>query len=211
MSGTETSITERTLLHSIVEVARSVFSATAASIFLIDHSTGELVFEAVSGEGDSELRGTRLPAGTGIAGWVAASGEPMLTDDVASTSHFSLTAAESTGYVPRSIMAAPLIRNGDCIGVIEVLDRGSRARDELQDVHLLGLLAMQGAAGLELSMRLNWMTDSGSAVNVGPHLLLLNRIADRLSAAEEPANSMVLKLLAAANELMDGSRQGGIS
>ncbi|WP_433496856.1 GAF domain-containing protein [Sphaerimonospora sp. CA-214678] len=116
-------ITERRLLQSIVEVARHVFRSAAASIFLVDETTGELVFEAVSGEGEQHLLGTRFPPGTGIAGSVAASGQPMIVDDVAETAQFAHDAAESTGYVPRSIMAAPLIRYEECIGVLEVLDR----------------------------------------------------------------------------------------
>ena len=42
-------LSQRRLLQSIVEVARSVFCAAAASVFLVDEDTGELVFEAVCG------------------------------------------------------------------------------------------------------------------------------------------------------------------
>ncbi len=75
-------ITERSLLQSIVEVARSVFSAAAASVFLLDDETDELVFEAVAGEGEDDLVGTRFPSDTGLAGWVVMSGQPLLVDDV---------------------------------------------------------------------------------------------------------------------------------
>ena len=40
---------QRRLLQSIVEVARSIFGAAAASVFLLDQDSGELVFEAVAG------------------------------------------------------------------------------------------------------------------------------------------------------------------
>ena len=42
---------QRELLQSIVDVARAIFDAKAASITLYDEETDELVFEAVSGEG----------------------------------------------------------------------------------------------------------------------------------------------------------------
>src|SRR5262249_8557301 len=42
----------RALLGAIVEVARAIFRAKASSILLLDEDTGELVFEAVSGEGE---------------------------------------------------------------------------------------------------------------------------------------------------------------
>src|SRR5262249_10154946 len=57
------------LLRSIVEVARAIFSAQRSSIFLLDEDTDELVFEALAGEEEQGLIGTRIPSGTGIAGW----------------------------------------------------------------------------------------------------------------------------------------------
>ncbi|MCD0484752.1 GAF domain-containing protein [Streptacidiphilus sp. ASG 303] len=146
--------TERRLLQSVVEVARHAFGAAASSVFLVARDTGELVFEAVAGEGDDTLVGTRFPAGTGIVGWVAASGQSMLVDDLRESPYFSNEAAESTGYVPNSIMAAPLFSEDDCIGVLEVLDRGVHGVRETADVALLDLLADQAAIGLELLTRL---------------------------------------------------------
>ncbi|MGW0854285.1 GAF domain-containing protein [Streptomyces sp. NPDC002690] len=146
---------ERRLLQSIVEVSRHAFGAAASSIFLIDPENGDLVFEAVAGEGDGQLVGTRFPAGTGIAGWVASSGQSMLVDDMRESRHFSGEAAASTGYVPDSIMAAPLFGGDDeCVGVLEVLDRDAGGTREMADVELLGLLADQAAIGLELLTRL---------------------------------------------------------
>ena len=57
----------RALLHATVEVARGIFHARAASVFLYDEATDELVFEAVAGEGSDTLIGQRLPSSTGIA------------------------------------------------------------------------------------------------------------------------------------------------
>jgi GAF domain-containing protein len=97
---------ERGLLQSVVEVARSVFSAAASSVFLVDSATGDLVFEAVSGEGEDELVGRHFPGGTGIAGWVVTSGQPMLVDDLADATEFARepqmtgTAHEHHGGVP---------------------------------------------------------------------------------------------------------------
>jgi GAF domain-containing protein len=203
-------ITERCLLQSIVEVARSVFGAAAASVFLLDQQTGELVFEAVAGEGEEQLVGTRFPGGTGLAGWVVMSGQPLLVDDVTQTPQFARDAAESTGYVPSSIMAAPLIRNGECIGVLEVLDRGSRTRGELSDVDLIGMLATEVTLGLELLVRLRWQTGSGNGSgapdNQDPGVL--RRIAERLPTAPEPVASTVSRLLATADDLLAGDSAG---
>jgi GAF domain-containing protein len=198
-------ISTRSLLQSVVEIARSVFGAAAASVFTVDSQTGDLIFEAVSGEGEDELIGRRFPGGTGIAGWVAACGQPMRADDVAENPVFSAAAAESTGYLPSSIMAAPLIADGDTIGVLEVLDAGSWPRGELGDVDLLGLLATEVTLGLDLVIRLRraaavkpaWSADEKQA-----DLGLLGRLADRLPTADRAVATAVMQLLNAADGLL---------
>lgn len=149
--------TERRLLQSVVDVARHVYRAAASSVFMVSPDTGELIFAAVAGAGQRELVGRRFRAGTGIAGWVAASGQTLIADDVEQTDQFARDAAASTGYLPASIMAAPLIADGECIGVLEVLDRHANTSTEpsreLDDLELLGLLATQAALGLALLRR----------------------------------------------------------
>jgi GAF domain-containing protein len=196
-------ITERSLLQSVVEIARSVFGAAAASVFLLDEETDELVFEAVAGEGEDHLVGTRFPSGTGLAGWVVTSGQSMLVDDVDSNPQFARDAAESTGYVPHSIMAAPLIRHGECIGVLEVLDRGSQTRGDLSDVDLIGMLATEVALGLELLIRLRWRSGQQAAPGTArDDLDVIRRVAERLPYASEPVASTVRRLLDTADDLL---------
>jgi GAF domain-containing protein len=188
------------LLQAIVEIARSVFGAAAASVFLVDMATGDLVFEAVSGEGEGALIGRRLPVGTGIAGWVAAYGQPLLVDDTSDSPHFARAAAASTGYVPRSIMAAPLIAAGECLGVVEVLDRGSRLRGDLGDVDLLGMLATELGTALELLHEDS--PETGTDALASPDALLLQRVAGRLPGAAEPVASTARSLLAMVDDLL---------
>ncbi|CAO0832998.1 hypothetical protein SMICM17S_04384 [Streptomyces microflavus] len=55
------------LLQSVVDVARAIFGAAASSVLLLDEEADELVFRAVSGEGQEFLVGRRFPAGRGIS------------------------------------------------------------------------------------------------------------------------------------------------
>jgi GAF domain-containing protein len=140
----------RALLQSIVDVARAIFRARASSIFLFDGETEELVFEAVSGEGEGDLIGMRLPSSTGIAGWVLVTRQPLAVDDLANDPRFARSAAESTGYVPNSIMAVPLLHEETALGVLSVLDPPEGARFGIAEMDLLGLFAAQAAIGLQL-------------------------------------------------------------
>jgi GAF domain-containing protein len=138
------------LLGSIVDVARAIFGAKASSILLFEPESEELVFAAVSGEGERELVGRRIPASTGVAGWVLSSRTPLVLEDVQSDPRFARDVAEKTGYVPKGMMAVPLLDEEVDLGVLQVLDRPQRARFTLQEMELLGLFAGQAAIALGL-------------------------------------------------------------
>lgn len=139
------------LLQSVVEVARAIFGAAASSIFLLDEAADELVFEAVAGEGEGFLVGTRIPAHTGIAGWVVGSGQSVISDSLADNPTFARDVAESTRYVPQALMAAPLLSTERVLGVLEVIDPGQQSRSNLGDLDLLALFANQAAIALQVA------------------------------------------------------------
>ena len=138
------------LLQSVVDVARAIFGAQASSVFLLDEEAGELVFQSVSGQGQGFLVGRRFPATAGIAGWVVASAEPMVVDDLRNSAVFDRDLAESTEYVPESLMAAPLVHGERILGVLEVLDPVPQSRSDLAELDLLALFARQAAAALRV-------------------------------------------------------------
>ncbi|MEV7413833.1 GAF domain-containing protein [Streptomyces sp. NPDC089919] len=170
------------LLQSVVDTARAIFGAQASSIMLLDAPADELVFEAVSGQGQEFLVGRRFPAGRGIAGWVAASGESMVVDDLRDGTPFDRDIAESTGYVPDALMAAPLIRRGRVLGVLEVLDPSPQARSGLPELDLLGLFARQAAVALDV--------------------LVTRAPRPEAEAADDPSRGELLRLLGEARRLL---------
>ena len=185
--------THRALLTAIVQVARAIFRARAASVLLLDESADELVFEAVVGEGEDSLIGRRFPSSTGIAGWVLVTRQPLVLADVASDPRFSTEAAESTGYVPKGIMAVPLLHGEDVLGVLEVLDRPADARFSLEEVDLLGLFGIQAAAALALIQGAR--RAAAALADADGDLRTLARIAGRLARAGNPVTSQLLAAL----------------
>jgi GAF domain-containing protein len=141
----------RRLLQATVEVARGIFAAKAATVFLYDAQTDELVFEAVAGAGSDTLIGERIPSSTGIAGWVLVTRQPLVLDDVTQDPRWGGQAiAEKTRYTPKGLMAVPLIHEEDPVGVLQVLDRPQQVRFSLEEMDLLGLFANQAAIALDL-------------------------------------------------------------
>jgi GAF domain-containing protein len=189
----------RSLLQSTVEVARAIFHAKAASVFLLDEETDELVFEAVAGEGAGELIGKRLPSSTGVAGWVLTTRQPLVVDDLTSDTRFSVEAAVSTGYVPRGLMAVPLLVEERALGVLEVLDRPVDSKFTLAEMNVLGLFANQAAVALDLLQR---GRRAQAALEGDGELGTLARIASTLEDADDDRRATGLQLLAALERLL---------
>ena len=61
--------------------------------------------------------------------------------------------AETTGYIPRSLMAAPLLHGEEAVGVLEVLDPVPTSVGALAAGELLTLFAGQAAVALGLIRR----------------------------------------------------------
>ena len=172
----------RALLQSIVEVARAIFGAKASSIFLLDEPSDELVFEAVAGEGAASLVGRRFPSSTGIAGWVLVTQQPLVVENVADDPRFGREAAESTGFVPRALMAVPLLHDERALGVLEVLDRREDAPFTLAEMEVLTQFANQASIALDLLQRAR---RARAALSGEGELVTLARLATALEGDED--------------------------
>jgi len=190
----------RQLLQSVVEVARAIFGAQASSIFLLDEEADELVFEAVAGHGAETLLGKRFPSSTGIAGWVLVTRQPIVIEDVAEDPRFAKGVAEETGYVPKGLMAVPLLNEERVLGVLEVLDRPQRAQFSLVEMDLLGLFANQAAIALDLLQRArraeSMLAESGEGAEA------LARLAATVDRLEDEHRAAAVKLLGSVEEVL---------
>lgn len=110
-------------LTNAVVAIRALFSAAATSCAVTDEDGEQLRFVAADGAGADKIVGVEMPAGRGIAGFVAMSGQAMAVADVQRDPRFARDIAESTEYVPSTIVAVPILSaDGDVVGVLSVLD-----------------------------------------------------------------------------------------
>jgi len=186
--------TYRELLQSIVDVARAIFAAEAASIFLLDDGADELVFEAVSGRGEDGLVGSRFPSSTGIAGFALVTRQPLVVDDLGADPRFSRDRAEATGYVPTSIVASPLLHDERALGVLSVLDHDPGRPFGLAELELVSRFSTQAAIGLDLLLRARRARASFGDGD-GGRAALVARVAELLDAADDDAGTELLRAL----------------
>ena len=141
----------RAVLHSVVEATVALFEAEAASIALYDPVSDRLVFEVAAGEQGQGVIGVAIKPDQGIAGYVYTTGQALALSDVERDPRFGRAVAEKTAYLPRSIVAVPLVDGHGTIGVLEVLDKRSQTAFSLRDIELAGVFARQAAIAISAS------------------------------------------------------------
>jgi GAF domain-containing protein len=190
----------RALLQSVVDVARSIFGAQAASIFLLDEEADELVFEAVAGKGERSLIGLRIPSSTGIAGWTLVTRQPLVIEDLTQDPRHAREVAERSGYVPKGIMSVPLLADERALGVLQVLDRPKRPDFSLQEMELLGLFANQAAIALDLLQRSR--RAKAALDESGGDVAVVARVAAALDELTEGDRARAVRLLEALEDVL---------
>jgi sigma-B regulation protein RsbU (phosphoserine phosphatase) len=143
------------VLNGVMQKAKAVMEAEAASILLFNERTNKLEFEVAVGEGApgatlETLRKTiALDLGQGIAGAVALSRQPELIADVPSDPRFYKNADKITGFITRSMLAAPMIVRDKLVGVAEVLNPRHGGRFTPEDLELFSTYCRQAAVAIE--------------------------------------------------------------
>ena len=157
------------LLKRILDLSQEVLQSEAATLFLVDHNTDELVFEIVNGPEAQNLQGKRIKIGEGIAGRTAREGKAFVVNRPR-TAGYADKFDKQTGFSTESLLAAPLIIDGETIGVIEVINsRGGDYNEKSKEI--LEQLAAQVSSQLKTTL-----------------------LSERLSKSEEFLNSIINSL-----------------
>jgi sigma-B regulation protein RsbU (phosphoserine phosphatase) len=108
------------MLEAVLEVARDVLQAEAASLFFPREQGLELVI-AMTRQG-VERPQISIPPGQGVAGWVWQHQESVLIPDAYADPRFFAEGDKRTGFRTRSILCSPLTHEGQAMAVLQVLN-----------------------------------------------------------------------------------------
>ena len=138
------------LLRAVLNVARRVMQAEAASLFLVNPETGALELSiATAGASSFVEPKISVPRGKGITGWVFEHSEALLIPDAYADERFYKEADRQTGFVTRSILCAPLKYEGAVTGVLQVLNPTEKTAFEAEDLEGFCAYADLTATALE--------------------------------------------------------------
>lgn len=136
------------LMREIMRQVTAAFDADRSTLFLHDPESGQLWSHVAEGL-ESVRDEIRIPDHRGIAGYVFQSHQSVRISDTHADDRFDRATASQTGYEPRSILAAPVLRRGnDCVGVLQVLDARPYAFGN-DGIELLEAIAVQVSISLD--------------------------------------------------------------
>lgn len=134
------------LIENLVMSASRLVDADRATLFLIDSDTGELWSKVAEGSGMKEIR---IPAGTGVAGWVAAHGKLQNIHDAYADERFNPEVDRHTGYRTSTILCAPIVNlQNETLGVVQAINKRQGTFTD-EDERLFSLFSHQAAIAVE--------------------------------------------------------------
>ena len=141
------SIEPDTLFASILTVARNELHVERGTLYFVDEQKKE-IWTKIAGELMTEIR---LPFGKGLAGTVAATGEPLILHDAYQDPRFDRSLDQKTGYRTRSMLCVPIKNRGQrVVGVLQLLNKtngsfGARDLEFLSGISEHMAIAMENA------------------------------------------------------------------
>ncbi|MEW6368874.1 MAG: sensor domain-containing diguanylate cyclase [Acidobacteriota bacterium] len=133
----------------IMENIQHLIPSEAWSILLIDEANQDLFFELAKSEEGKTITQYRIKVGEGIAGWVAATAQPVIVNDVAKDKRFLPIIDEKSNFKTHSILCAPLISRGRTLGVVEIINKREGRSFMESDMEMLLTLVEPAAIALE--------------------------------------------------------------
>lgn len=129
------------MVMDILSIALRAVGSENGSILLMDEESDELVFVAVIGDRQEELSGYRIPADSGVAGWVRRTRKSALVPDVRRDDRWISAVDQSIGFHTRSLMAVPLVLGDRVLGVMEIVNALPEQHFNEKDLALIQLVA----------------------------------------------------------------------
>jgi len=111
------------MLKQIISEARSITGSESSSLILAEEGTRDLYFMISTDDKEQILKMIRIPAGKGIAGIVAETGQGMIVNDADKDDRIFKEVDNATSITTRNLICVPLVLKNRVLGVLEVINK----------------------------------------------------------------------------------------
>ena len=137
----------RELFDQTVEMVAATMDAEIVSLMLVDPDQGDLFIASSRGLEGQNLMGRRTSVRSGVAGSVAAWGQPLLVNNIETDRRFRRL--NHPQYSTKSLLCAPLRVQGEVLGVFNVNNKNSGIAFDEDDLSVLAALIDRVASAVE--------------------------------------------------------------
>ncbi len=193
------------MLELFMDVTLRTTGQDAGSILMLEEDGKTMRFHVARGPKSEMLKKLTVNVGEGIAGWVAKTGQSVLSEDVNRDHRFTGAIAKKLDVKPQGILAVPVKGKHRVLGVLEVLQNAGAKPftfDEMSALESLGAQigmvvenARLFAEHNEEIRRLEALTEVSAVINSTLDLKALLKLVMELAArvSHSEASSILLR------------------
>lgn len=137
------------LLEEIRELTNEAVEAEACSLLLWNEDRTRLEFLLAYNRNTPEVRELYLEPGEGMAGWVSEYRVPAVCNDVSRDPRFRHQIDQQIGFQTRTLLAIPIFRGNQVLGVIELHNKRGTEAFTAEDVRLCEAIVDQVGVALD--------------------------------------------------------------
>jgi diguanylate cyclase (GGDEF)-like protein len=158
-----------TILRTILEHMERMVEAELWALLMLDENTNDLYYAIAAGEEQEALRGLRIKAGEGVAGWVLQHGETLIVPEAQDDPRARQSGTPGVSAM-KSVITLPLRGRKGTQGVIEIFNpRGEMSDYSIAFLHILAdhaAIAIENARAVGRIQQLTITDDTTGLYNV---------------------------------------------
>lgn len=136
------------LLPIVADRISNILNAEVCNLWLVDAEQNDLYFAQQVGDDPTTAEDARLPIGEGVVGKAAQTGEPILVEDASEEPLLEERRAAAGEFEFSSLMCAPLLKDEEVLGVVEVINKADGTPFDRDDLFFLTSISQQAAIAL---------------------------------------------------------------
>lgn len=136
------------LYISVVETAKEILGAEAASLLLYHEDENLLYFKSTTDKGMRKMLGISIPENSGLAWTVFCEKKSLLVNDVNSDGRFYNGIDFTTGFKTKNILCTPMMARDEFVGVLEIVNKKGADHFSPLDLRLVEVIATISASSI---------------------------------------------------------------
>jgi len=136
------------LYISIVNIAKEIVEAEAASLLLYHQTENLLYFKSTTDEGMKDMLGISIPENQGFAWTVFNNKKSLLVNDVDTDERFFKGVDLDTGFKTKNILCTPMMARDEFVGVLEIVNKNGNNKFSTLDMRLIEVIATISASSI---------------------------------------------------------------